>query len=102
MRQRNDVTLRDPAHLYPWVDFVYVPVFVWFGKVGRHFLMKNNFLTLIDHFSKTYGTLMLYLPIWSTSQQASVKYSRILITFLARLHEVHRAIVVTSVVPIYV
>ena len=24
------------------------------------FFMKNNFLTLVDHFSKTYGILMLY------------------------------------------
>ena len=47
-RQRNDVTSRDPAHLYPWVDFV--SIFGGFGKVGRHFSMKNNFLTLIDHF----------------------------------------------------
>ena len=26
-------------------------------------LMETNFLTLIDHFSKTYGILMLYLLI---------------------------------------
>ena len=31
------------------------------GKVGRHFLMENNFRILIDHFSKTYGILMPYL-----------------------------------------
>ena len=24
----------------------------WVGKVGRHFLMETNFLTLIDHFFK--------------------------------------------------
>ena len=62
-RQRNDVTSRDPAHMYmyPWFDFV--SVFGGNGKVCRHFLMGNNFLTLIDHFSKTYGILMLYLLI---------------------------------------
>ena len=59
--QRNDVTSRDPAHLYPWVDFM--SVFGGFGKVGRYLQMKNNFLTLIDQFSKTYGILMLYLLI---------------------------------------
>ena len=60
-RQRNDVTSRDPPHLYPWVDFV--SVFDGVGKVGRHFLMETNFLTLIDNFSKTSGILMLYLLI---------------------------------------
>ena len=45
--------MHEAAHLYPWVDFV--SVFGGFGKVGRHFLMENNFLTLFDHFSKTYG-----------------------------------------------
>ena len=60
-RQRNDVTSRDPAHLYPWVDFV--SVFDGVGEVGRHSLMETNVLTLIDHFSKIYGILMLYLLI---------------------------------------
>ena len=60
-RQRNDVTSRDPAHLYPWVDFV--SVFGGVEKVGRHFFMETNFLTLTDHFSKTCGMLMLYLLI---------------------------------------
>ena len=30
MRQRNDVTSRDPAHLYPWVDFVSAFFFFFF------------------------------------------------------------------------
>ena len=45
---RNDVTSRDPAHLYPWVDFVNV-----FGRGGgggweswSTFLMKNIVLTV--------------------------------------------------------
>ena len=58
-RQRNDVTSCDPVHVYPWVEFV--SVFGGFGTAGRHFLTENNFLTLIDHFSKTYGILMLNL-----------------------------------------
>ena len=60
-RQRNDVTSRDPAHLYPWVDFVSVSGGV--GKVGRHFLIETNFLSLIDHVWKIYGILVLYLVI---------------------------------------
>ena len=60
-RQRNDVTSRDPAHLYPWVDFV--SVFCELGKLVDMFFMKNNFLTLVDHFLKTYGILMLFLLI---------------------------------------
>ena len=45
-----------------WVDFV--SAFDGVGTVGRHFLMETNFLTLIDHFSKIYGILLLYLLIW--------------------------------------
>ena len=60
-RQRDDVTSRDPAHLYPWVDFV--SVFGGLGKLVDIFVMKTNFLTLIDHFLKTRGILMLYLLI---------------------------------------
>ena len=61
-RQRNDVTSRDPAHQYPWVDFVSV-----FGGGGWEslstFLMENNFLTSLDHFSNTYRILTFYLQI---------------------------------------
>ena len=48
MRQRNDVTLRDPAHLYPLVDFVSVFFFLGGGGGGElvNILMENNFLTL--------------------------------------------------------
>ena len=63
-RQRNDVTTRDPAHLCSRVNFVSVFSLFWgFGKDSRHFLMEYNFLTLIDHFSKTNGILMLYLLV---------------------------------------
>ena len=31
------------------------------GKLVDIFLIETNFLTLIDHFSKIYGILMLYL-----------------------------------------
>ena len=33
------------------------------GKLVDIFLIETNFLTLIDHFSKIYGILMLYLLI---------------------------------------
>ena len=33
------------------------------GKLVDIFFMETNFLTLIDHFSKIYGILMLYLLI---------------------------------------
>ena len=54
-------------------------------KIGQNSSKVNHFLTKIQN-----------LP------EMKQEFSYIFYTFLARLHEVHRAIVVTSVVSVYV
>ena len=54
-------------------------------KIGKKSSKKYHFLTKIQNLS-----------------EMNQEFSYIFYTFLARLHEVHRAFVVTSVVPVYV